>query len=145
MAWEEWEQLKAQALARSQNGMQLNGVAEAGGAGATGAPDFRTNKPGKKIAVNALRVELPEGTKEAGSHPDESSSAAAREFSGWETGSGLTSAHEEWGLQVQGLLGRLDRDLGALEGSHGHFQYVDHGVGSQLAQLDSGVDPRREA
>ena len=144
MAWDEWEQLKADALARQQDQMRLDSAAGAGGGGRGGAPDLRTNKTGKKAAVKALREDIRPGADKAGNHAEESSSAAVREFSGWDTGSGLKDAHEEWELQVKNLKGRLEADQTALEQTHQDFQYVDYGIRSQVAQIDAGPDSRRE-
>jgi hypothetical protein len=144
MAWDEWEQLKADALARRQNGMRLDSAAGAGAGGAAGAPDLKTNKVGKDAAVKALQDEIPRGTDKAGSRADDSSSAAVREFSGWETGSGLEDAHAEWELQVKNLKGRLGQDQAALDGSHQHLQYVDYGVGSRTTQINAGLHKGRE-
>ncbi|MFD8390272.1 hypothetical protein ACFV2N_13960 [Streptomyces sp. NPDC059680] len=144
MAWDEWEQLKAGALARRQNGMRLDSAADAGGTGVAGAPDMKTNKAGNDVAVKALQGEIPQDTDKAGRHADESTSAAVREFSGWDTGSGLKDAHAEWELQVKNLKARLGQDKAALEGSHQHLQYVDYGVGSRTAQIDAGRRQGRE-
>ncbi|MFJ9818113.1 hypothetical protein ACIRU3_23175 [Streptomyces sp. NPDC101151] len=73
-----------------------------------------------------------------GGHADDSSATAAREFSGWQTGSGLKDAHAEWELQVKNLKGRLGQDKAALEGSHQHLQYVDYDVGSRTGQINAG-------
>ncbi|MEU7408808.1 hypothetical protein AB0B40_05675 [Streptomyces sp. NPDC042638] len=135
MAWDEWEQLKADALARRQNGMRLDSAA---GTGTGGPPDLKTNETGNDTAVKALQDEIPRGTDKAGSHADESSATAVREFSGWQTGSGLKAAHAEWQLQVKNLKARLGQDKAALEGSHRHLQYVDYGVGSRTARIKAG-------
>ncbi|MFE3638225.1 hypothetical protein [Streptomyces sp. NPDC059168] len=103
MAWDEWEQLKADALARRQNGMQLDSAAGAGEGDAVGAPELKTNKAGNDAAVKALQEEIPRDTDRAGSHADDSSAMAVREFSGWQTGSGLKDAHAEWEFQVKNL------------------------------------------
>ncbi|MFF2425323.1 hypothetical protein [Streptomyces mirabilis] len=144
MAWDEWEQLKADALARGQEGMRLDSAAAAGGGGTGNSADLKTNKAGKKVAVKSLRDEIRPDTDTAGSHADESSSAIVREFSGWATGSGLKAAHEEWDLQVKSLKGRLGEDQTALEKTHQAFQYLDLGIGGQIVQIDAGRDTRRE-
>ncbi|QUW78223.1 hypothetical protein SMIR_02915 [Streptomyces mirabilis] len=144
MAWDEWEQLKADALARRQGQMRLDSAAAAGGGGTGGAPDLKTNKTGQKTAVSALD-DIHRDTGKAGSHADESSATAVREFTGWDTGSGLKDAHAEWVLQVKNLQGRLVKDQESLKDSHQQFQYVDYGVRSEIAQIDAGPDPRREA
>ncbi|MEU8690514.1 hypothetical protein [Streptomyces sp. NPDC048665] len=144
MAWDEWEQLKADALTRRQDGMRLDSADTAGGGGTAGAPYLKTNKAGKDYAVKALRNELRPKTEQAGSHADESSAAAVHAFSGWSTGSGLKTAHAEWELQVKNLQGRLVKDQGDLEASHQEFQYVDHGVRSRIALIAPENDPRPE-
>ncbi|MCH0558907.1 hypothetical protein [Streptomyces sp. MUM 16J] len=144
MVWDEWEQLKADALARRQNGMRLDSVAGTAGCAAAGAPDLKTNKSGNDTAVKALQGEIPQDTDKAGSHADDSSATAVREFSGWQTGSGLKDAHAEWELQVKSLKGRLGQDKAALEDSHQHLQYVDYGVGSRTAQIKAGPHQGRE-
>ena len=133
MAWDEWEQLKADALARQQNQIRLDSAA---GGGTGNAPDLKTNNAGKQAAVRALTVDIEPGTQKAGSHADESTSAAAREFSGWDTGSGLKDAQDEWGLQVKNLQARLKADKDSLDGSHQHLQYVDYGRKNDLAQVE---------
>jgi len=148
MAWDEWEELKAGALARGQDQTRLNSVGSAGGtstggAGTGGGPDLKTDNAGKKGAVTALERDIRPGTATAGSHAEEPSSAAVREFSGWETGAGLKAAYAEWELQVKNLQGLLAKDQGALTQTRREFQYVDHGVESRIAALDAGPYPRR--
>ncbi|MGY3055909.1 hypothetical protein ACVWZD_000145 [Streptomyces sp. TE3672] len=145
MAWDEWEQLKVDARARRQEGMSLDSAPAAGGGGGSGdAADLKTNQPGKKIAVKALRESIRPGTDKAGRHADESSSSAVREFSGWDTGTGLKDAHAEWELQVRDLKARLAKDQEDLEGAHRDLQYVDYDVRSGVAGIDAGSAPRRE-
>ncbi|MFF1835329.1 hypothetical protein ACFVXE_14130 [Streptomyces sp. NPDC058231] len=134
MAWDEWEELKAEALARRQNHMRLNS------AGGGDAPDLKTNAPGRKAAIKALREDIRPGTDKAGAHADESSDSAVREFSGWDTGSGLKAALEEWGLQVKHLKGRLEGDQSALAQTGHDFQYVDFDVRNRMTQVGTGHD-----
>ncbi|MER6075084.1 hypothetical protein ABT187_41020 [Streptomyces sp. NPDC001817] len=128
MAWDEWEQLKADALARRQDGMRLDSAADAAGGSGTGsAPDLKMNHAGNKAAVKALREVIRPDTDKAGSHADDSSATAAQKFSGWATGSALKAAHAEWELQVKNLKGRLGQDQTALEKTHQDFRYTDLG------------------
>ncbi|MFD3558968.1 hypothetical protein ACFWVU_04765 [Streptomyces sp. NPDC058686] len=144
MAWDEWEQLKAEALARRQGPMQLNSLAPAGGSGGGDVGTLKSNTSGKKAAVKVLQEDIRPGTDKAGGHADDSSGSTVREFSGWDTGSGLKDAHAEWELQVKGLKGRLSRDQTALEQTKQHFQYVDHEVKSRADRIDTGRAGRRE-
>ncbi|WP_338897813.1 hypothetical protein WBG99_21290 [Streptomyces sp. TG1A-60] len=142
MAWDEWEQLKANALARQQDRMQLN---SAGGGGSAAAADLKTNASGKTAAVKALREDIRPGTDKAGVHAEENSAAVVREFAGWDTGSGLKDAHREWELQVANLKNRLETDQTALEQTKRGFEFIDLDVRSGIARLDAGADPRRDA
>ncbi|WP_180685392.1 hypothetical protein [Streptomyces gossypiisoli] len=144
MAWDEWEQLKADALARRQNHMRLDGVGGTGASGNGGTADLKTNKLGVKAAVKALREDIRPGADKAGNHAKESSSAVVLEFADWGTGAGLKDALAEWELQVKNLQGRLGSDQTALQGNQQDFQYLDLGVRSQIAQIDAGPDPRRD-
>ncbi|MBX9398531.1 hypothetical protein K4749_34365 [Streptomyces sp. TRM72054] len=143
MAWDEWEQLKADALARQQDSMRLNSAGGSGAGGADGA-GLRTNASGKSAAVRVLEEDIQPGTGKAGSHAEESSEVAVREFSGWATSSGLKDAHNEWELQVRNLKHRLDADKTALQQTKREFQYVDYDVKSQVSRIDPGLDTRRE-
>ncbi|MGW2818862.1 hypothetical protein [Streptomyces sp. NPDC001415] len=141
MAWDEWEQLKADAVERRQNQMHLDG---AGGGASGGAEDLRTNGSGKGAAVKALRVDIRPGTDKAGRHTEEGSASVARVFSGWAFGSALGDAQDEWEQQVENLKSRLATDQAALEQTKQDFKDIDHGVKSQVAQTPTAHAPRHE-
>ncbi|WP_406103893.1 hypothetical protein OG698_17280 [Streptomyces sp. NBC_01003] len=147
MAWDEWEQLKADALAQRQQQdprMQLNSAPSGRRPGGGGDQDLKTDPTGKKAAVKALEEEIRPGTDKAGDGARNASATAAQTFSGWATSEGLADAHKEWELQVANLKGRLDSDQTALTKTQGEFLNVDHGVEGQIAQVDPGRAPRRE-
>ncbi|MEV8527522.1 hypothetical protein AB0451_25785 [Streptomyces sp. NPDC052000] len=141
MAWDEWEQLKADAAVRRQHQMRLDG---AGAGDRGGANDLKTNGSGKAAAVKALRVDIRPGTDKAGRHTEEGSAEVARAFSGWAFGSALGDAQNEWGLQVDNLKDRLAADQTALEQTKQDFKDIDHGVKSQVAQIHTAHLPRHE-
>jgi len=141
MAWDEWEQLKAEAAARHDSGMRLNSAG-----GHAGAPDLKTDAPGKRGAVEALRERIRPGVDRAGVHADEDSDAAEGEFKGWATGAGLRDAHREWALQVKSFKARLEQDQAALGKAKSDLQYADHETWRSINAVDvpeSG--PRRSA
>ncbi|MFI6055934.1 hypothetical protein ACIBCO_38405 [Streptomyces violascens] len=141
MAWDEWEQLKADALERQTSHMRLN---SAGGGGAGGPDDLKISNSLKERAAKALQDEIRPSTDKAGGMAEESSAAAVREFSCWETGSGLKDASDEWELQVNSLKRQLVEDQIALQQTKRDFKNTDHGVKSQLAQITTpGPDDRR--
>ncbi|WP_438292527.1 hypothetical protein [Streptomyces sp. HUAS TT7] len=141
MAWDEWEQLKADAAERRQNQMRLDG---AGGGASGGADDLRTNGSGKGAAVKTLREGIRPGTDKAGRHTEEGSASVARAFSGWAFGSALGDAQNEWEQQVENLKGRLATDQAALDQTKQDFKDIDHGVKSQVAQIHTTPVPRHE-
>ncbi|MEU1279498.1 hypothetical protein [Streptomyces sp. NPDC005805] len=144
MAWDEWEQIKSEVASRRADGMQLNGTGGTGGA--DGAADLRTYSQGKRGAIGFLEEHIRPGLGRAGGHADESTNAAEREFSGWDTGSGLKDAHEQWAQQVKSMQARLARDQTSLGQAKREFQYVDHGVGGDAKRSSNLLpDPRREA
>ncbi|MEK8143666.1 hypothetical protein NKH18_21525 [Streptomyces sp. M10(2022)] len=139
MAWDEWEQLKAEAAARHAGRMQLNGTD-----GLAGSADLKTNAQGKQGAIKALAEHIRPGLGKAGVHADEDSDAAEREFKGWATGAGLEDAHKEWALQVKSLKARLEQDQTALSQANRDFRYVNHDVRSSLVRIDvPAPDPGR--
>ena len=138
MVWDEWEQLKAAAAQRAGGGAARTRL-DGAGAGVGGVVPLRTNPSGKQVAIKALRDDIRPGTTKAGAHSDESCGTTSRAFSGWETGSGLKDAHEEWALQVGQLKGRLAQDQASLEQTKQTFHGVDTGVRSSLATIDAGT------
>ncbi|GAA1278470.1 hypothetical protein ACFPWS_17070 [Streptomyces aureus] len=148
MAWDEWEQLKADALERRGEPLQhmrLNSIPADGGVTAGGAEQtLQTDPTGKQAAVKALQESIRPDTGTAGDHAQEPSGTTVRVFSGWATGDGLADAHKEWQLQVANLKGRLSNDQSALSKTQGEFQYVDTGVRNEIARLDPGRASRRE-
>ncbi|GFH37234.1 hypothetical protein [Streptomyces pacificus] len=135
MAWDEWEQIKAEVVARHQGEMRLDGT-DAGTGSGDGAM-LRTNSPGMREAIRSLGEDVRPGVDKAGGHADESNHAAEREFMGWDTGSGLKDAHEKWARQLANLKSRLGQDQGALAQTKGALQQVDAGVHSTLTPIDT--------
>ncbi|WP_149825620.1 hypothetical protein [Streptomyces tailanensis] len=123
--------------------MQLNQLPADGGGSNTA--DLKTNSLGKTVAIKLLQPDgLPLETGKAGRHVEESSDAAAQEFTDWETGTGLKEAYNEWELQVKNLKSRLEGDREALAGIKRDFQYLDLGIRSGIAQIDAGSNPQHD-
>ncbi|MEU5163776.1 hypothetical protein AB0G74_29755 [Streptomyces sp. NPDC020875] len=138
MTWDEWNRISGDAAARRDGGTRLNSAGP-------DAADLKTTGRGKRDAVNALSQRIRPGLDKAGVRADENTDAAEREFKEWQTGSGLKDAHAKWALQVKSLQARLARDQAALGLTRRDFQYIDHGVRSALARIDSPApDPRRD-
>ncbi|MBO1334128.1 hypothetical protein [Streptomyces sp. VRA16 Mangrove soil] len=149
MAWDEWEQLKADARGRAGEASQhtrLNSVPDGGGAApAAVVPPLQTDPTGKKAAVTALEQTIRPDTDTAGDRAQEPSGSTVRTFSGWATADGLADAHQEWQRQVKNLKDRLANDQSALARANDEFHYVDTGVMTEIAQVAPGRAARREA
>ncbi|MFE7428883.1 hypothetical protein [Streptomyces sp. NPDC057545] len=137
---EEWAAHKAVAArSQEQNSVRLNGT---GASGAPGGADLKTSSAAKNAAANAVRDDIRPGVRTAGSHADDESAAVTVEFTGWQTGSGLKEAHEEWERQVANLQARLAKEENGLRSAKRDFQYVDHEVErplSRIAMLGTGA------
>ncbi|PWJ03216.1 hypothetical protein DKG34_34325 [Streptomyces sp. NWU49] len=139
MAWDEWEQIKAEVAARQDNSMRLNSTS-----GAVGTVDLKANAQGKRGAIKVLMEVVRPGLDKVGVHADETTDAAEQEFKGWATGAGLKDAHDEWALQVKSLKARLARDQADLSRTKRDFQHIDHEVESSLARINPlSSDARR--
>ncbi|ARF72677.1 hypothetical protein B7C62_10630 [Kitasatospora albolonga] len=140
MAWDEWEQIKAEVTDRHADQMRLSQLAPAGESGGT-TPDLCSSPAKKAAAVKAIDKDLELGVERGGKHADESVNAAVKEFGardgyGWDTSSALKKAHETWGKQVKMLLGRLASEKEALSRT---------GIDFQRNELDIAARMRRQS
>ncbi|MET9420042.1 hypothetical protein ABZY06_04785 [Streptomyces sp. NPDC006540] len=136
MAWDEWEQIRADAADRQSTQMQLNPSAPAGGG--SSAPDLAASPAAKKKAAQAIEEEVEPGVRTGGMHADESTNAAVKEFGardgyGWDTSGALKKAHETWGKQVKVLLDRLASEKYALSRTGIDFKSNEIDITAQLA------------
>ncbi|MEU2154379.1 hypothetical protein ABZ532_05035 [Streptomyces sp. NPDC019396] len=136
MAWNEWEQLKADEAAQP-TGTRLNQAAPAAGGGGIG--DLASSPAEKKAAANAIEQHLEPDTKKAGKVAEDKTDSAVKEFSGkdghgWDTSVALKKAHGTWEKQVKALVDRLGADKAALRNTSILFQSNDIGIRSQVRQ-----------
>ncbi|MFD3656400.1 hypothetical protein [Streptomyces sp. NPDC058620] len=137
MAWEEWEQIKADVTTRHAVPMQLNQLAPAAGGG--GCPDLAASPAKKNAAAKAINDELEPSVERDGKHAAESVNAAVKEFGardgyGWDTSGELKKAHETWEKQVEALRSRLAAEKHALGKTGIDLQNNDLDVAAQLAR-----------
>ncbi|MER6994685.1 hypothetical protein [Streptomyces sp. NPDC000410] len=138
MAWEEWDQIKAEVTTRQADQMRLNQLApERGGGGTT--PDLASSPAKKQAAVKAINDDLEPGVERDGKHAAVSVSAVVKEFGardghGWDTSGALKKAHEAWEKQVKMLRGRLATEKGLLSATAIGLQNNDIDIAGQLAQ-----------
>jgi hypothetical protein len=137
MAWNEWEQIKAEGAQRQLTQLQLNrldgGPGVSGGAG--GTPDFVSTPAQKKAAANTIETELEPDTKKATEHADETTGTTIRGFDGWDTAVGLKKVATTWDQQVKALMGRLAFEKGALRRTSGFFVGNDKAIGAQVRTI----------
>ncbi|WP_030687017.1 hypothetical protein [Streptomyces globisporus] len=139
MAWDEWEQIKADTTARPSAPMRLTQLAPAAGGGGVGKPDMASSPAAKKAAAKAIDDELEPGVTRAGKHAAETTNAAVKEFGekdghGWDTSGALKRAHETWEKQVKMLLGRLSSEKQALSATGISMQNNELDIAARLAR-----------
>lgn len=136
MAWDEWEQLKAQAAAGGSTQMQLNQYpADPGGGGPTGGPseDLKSDKKawvkagegvtGLKDGIGKALTKLADGQAGLGDTAGCQSAAAQKEL------------YDSWKKYVDGVSGRCDA-LGSLLQQSGHdLSKSDQTVMEELDRL----------
>ncbi|MCP9944386.1 hypothetical protein LUX12_05630 [Streptomyces somaliensis] len=143
MAWDEWEQLKAEASERLGNRTRLNGVGEGPGAPVV----LKSDATAKAGAIKALNEAIRPRTGAVGGGADQETDTAEREFAEWATGAGLRAAHDEWRRQVENLKRRLEADEAALSGARRDLRHTDVEVMGRLSAVSqpTALDDGRRA
>ncbi|MFF9348374.1 hypothetical protein [Streptomyces sp. NPDC014734] len=139
MAWDEWEQIKADAATRQSTPMRLNQLAPAAGGGGVSAPDLASSPAAKKAAAKAIGEDLEPGVEREGGHAAEQTKSTVKEFGpkdgyGWDTSGALKRAHKTWEGQIKMLLGRLASEKELLSETGTSFRNNDLGIAAQLTR-----------
>ncbi|MFF5285872.1 hypothetical protein [Streptomyces sp. 62] len=139
MAWDEWEQIKADGAARQSTSTRLNQLAAAAGGSRAGKPDMASSPAAKKAAAKAIDDDLEPGVTRDGKHAAEATKAAVKAFGakdghGWDTSGALKRAHETWEKQVEMLLGRLSSEKQALSATGISLQNNELDIAARLAR-----------
>lgn len=137
MAWDEWEELKANAAARGSARMQLNGytAADHGSGGGLVVKDDELGKLGN-MAYN-LREQL----RTDGDHARPATHAAATELfnDSLDMGAALTELHDAWNSQLKTLVeacGQISNHIDFSRAKHGEDEAEIRGRMSSIATLD---------
>lgn len=130
---EEWAQLRAEATQR-QASMQLNGVPDDPGPG-FGNNVLASTPQEKAAAARTIQDELLGSTTKATNTADESSKAAAREFTDWATGPAIKKLDQTWDKQVKTLMNRLQTERDGLSGTAKNIAGLELDVRSQFSPL----------
>ncbi|MFF9865031.1 hypothetical protein ACF1G0_06360 [Streptomyces sp. NPDC013953] len=139
---EEWAQLRSEAADRREASMRLNQLpADPGGGGGGGAGGKMASTPSeKRAAANTIETTLVPDTKKATDWADEATTGAMGALKGWETAAGLKTVQDTWDKQVKTLIGRLDREKGALRATVTTLTGVDVGRGQQIGSIPSNIN-----
>lgn len=149
MAWDEWEQLKAQAAERHSTKMELNQLpADPGGSGGGDSPqgDLRVNQK-DLAAVGDAAYQLHQSFTHFSTYARAASLTAAGGLKkqGFALGAALDHVAERWADQTRSLLdatAHISNHLDYTKGAHaGDEVYIASSI-SSISTLDDGFDHR---
>ncbi|MFJ5260467.1 hypothetical protein ACIQAC_08310 [Streptomyces sp. NPDC088387] len=149
MAWDEWEQLKAEAAERRSTGMQLNQLPPDGGSGG-GGPN-KTSYGDLKVgqddlaAIGDRAFQLFDKLGKQGRVADASTGSAASDLKtqGFALGGALERVDQQWEKQLTSLIDACAHISNHMEFSgkvHQGDEYHVVGQVSSIATLDQGFD-----
>jgi hypothetical protein len=106
MAWDEWEQLKAEAAKKHAAHTELNQVMNTGGGGGSVSDADLVVHDDELGKLGHMAYELHGRLQKDGHHASASTHGAAAELSddGLDTGKALSEVHDAWNTQVGTLL-----------------------------------------
>ncbi|MDQ0984764.1 hypothetical protein [Streptomyces sp. V2I9] len=149
MAWDEWEQLKADAATRQPTRMQLNHPPpEPGGAGSGGQQgDLAVNRT-DLAAIGDAAYELRRDFGRTSEHARAASQKAAGglKAQGFALGSALDHVAARWIEQSRSLLdatAHISNHLDFTKGAHAGDEVHIAATVSNIATLDAGFDERK--
>nr|WP_031051332.1 hypothetical protein [Streptomyces ochraceiscleroticus] len=145
MAWDEWEQLKADTAGQTSPGMQLAGT---GGGGGGGQGDLRVSQK-DLAAVGNSAFSLFEDLGRYGRDAWSSSQTAAKDLKSqeYEIGGALHHVQARWEKQLQSLLdacAHISNHLDYTKKAHQGDEYHVASTISSISRLDSGFDERTQ-
>jgi hypothetical protein len=147
MGWDEWEQLKGEALARQQDTthMRLNSIPADPGGNPQG--DLRVSQS-ELAAIGDAAYELHQAFQHDSDLARMSSIKAGDglKSEGYEIGSALDHVAEHWVDQVQSLLdatAHISNHLDYTKGAHAGDEEYIAGTISSISTLDKGFDERK--
>ncbi|MET8803940.1 hypothetical protein [Streptomyces sp. NPDC004546] len=151
MAWDEWEQLKADAQARRQGGathMRLNQLApDSGGGGGSTRGDLTVQQK-DLAAIGSAAHELFNDFSHYsdGARLSSMKAAGGLKSQGFAIGGALDHVAEHWVDQVQTLLdacAHISNHLRYTKNQHAADESYIAGTLSSISQLDHGFDERK--
>ncbi|MET7890925.1 hypothetical protein [Streptomyces mirabilis] len=148
MAWDEWEQLKAEAAKGQSTRMRLNQLPADSGGGGSSRGDL-TVRQKDLAAIGSAAHELFEDFDRYSDHARLSSMKAAGglKSEGFALGAALDHVAEHWVDQVQTLLdacAHISNHLRYTKDQHAADESYIAGTLSSISQLDEGFDERKD-
>ncbi|WP_225831628.1 hypothetical protein [Streptomyces sp. NK08204] len=148
MAWDEWEQLKAEAASRQSARMQLNSIPAEPGGGGTGAyGDLKVHDKDLAAVGNAAR-ELHKDFGDVSDRARLSSMSVVdsmKKSDGFQLGEAMDHVAVHWVDQAQSLLdatAHIANHLHVTQSIHAKDEVYIAGTISSIATLDQGFDER---
>ncbi|WP_299527925.1 hypothetical protein [uncultured Streptomyces sp.] len=148
MAWNEWEQLKAEASKQHTTTMRLNRLPpEPGGGGDSLQGDLAVNQKDLATvgdAAYSLHQELDRVSGHARGASQKAGSGLTRQ--GFALGAALDHVASRWMDQVQTLLdatAHISHHLDYTKGAHAGDEVHISGILSSISALDDGFDERK--
>ncbi|MFE9824183.1 hypothetical protein ACFYSH_18930 [Streptomyces sp. NPDC005791] len=143
MAWDEWEQLKAEAQERTAN-MQLNQASSQGESGGGGQGDLAVDQQ-DLAAIGDSAFKLFEDLGRYGRDAWSSSQTAAKNLTTqeFELGSGLDVVQKKWEKQLQSLVdacAHISNHMEFTKKTHQGDEYYIASRVSSIATLGKGFD-----
>ncbi|MCF3170465.1 MULTISPECIES: hypothetical protein [Streptomyces] len=150
MAWDEWEQLKADAATRQPTRTQLNHLPpEPSGGGGSLQGDLAVNQT-DLAAIGDAAFELRHHFGQAGKHARAASQKAAGglKSQGFALGGALDHVASRWIDQCRSLLdatAHISNHLDFTKGAHAGDEVHIAGTVSSIATLDAGFSERKSS
>lgn len=148
MAWDEWEQLKAQAAEKNSTAMQLNRVPDEDPGAAPPGGDLKVDQQ-DLAGVGDSAFKLFDQLGKHGRDAWSISQTAAKDLStqGFALGGALDHVQDRWEKQLKTLLdacAHISNHMDFTQGAHAGDEYYIYGVVSSIATLDDGFTERTQ-
>ncbi|CAL9428207.1 hypothetical protein [Streptomyces sp. enrichment culture] len=136
MSWDEWEQLKTEAVERQSSRMRLNQVPASGPSGGEGggpSGDLRTRKQAWTRAgegVKGLKTDISEGLRKL-----EAGQSGVAESAGCLSAAAQKDVYESWKAYVGKVSGRCGAVGGLLERAGSDLAMTDKAIEAEFAKV----------
>ncbi|MFD4371211.1 hypothetical protein [Streptomyces sp. NPDC058486] len=146
MGWDEWEQLKSEAVERQSTAMLLNGVPDEDPGAAAPGGDLKVSQR-DLAAVGDAAFRLFDDLGKYGRDAWSVSQSASKDLStqGFALGGALDHVQDRWEKQLKTLLdacAHISNHMDFTQNAHAGDEHYIYGVVSSIATLDEGFTER---